>query len=121
MITSWQLYCLTRLDYIQDSATFFALFSFVVAVTASLILLLPDIYDDDDNKKKCKKVILVSLMLWIPSCLLSLFIPTTKEMAAILILPKIINKEKAQELPDNLLNLANEWIKELSPTEKKEK
>ncbi|MBP5784489.1 MAG: hypothetical protein J6W16_02760 [Methanobrevibacter sp.] len=44
-----------------------------------------------------------------------MFIPTTKEMAAIYIIPKIMNNENLNNIGNEMLNLANEWIKELHP------
>lgn len=69
---------------------------------------------EDEALKTCgaiiKKVSLVFLFFN-----LGWLIPTTKEMVAILVVPKIANNEKIQQLPDNLLNLVNDWIKELEP------
>jgi len=48
-------------------------------------------------------------LLCITPCVL---LPTSKQAAAMFAVPKIINNEKAQELPDNILNLSNAWIKE---------
>ena len=42
-------------------------------------------------------------------------IPSTKQMAAILLVPKIVNNANAIEMPKKLLGLANEWIEELRP------
>jgi hypothetical protein len=43
------------------------------------------------------------------------FIPTTKQMAVIMVAPKVINNEQVQKLPNQVLELANEWLEELKP------
>ena len=51
-------------------------------------------------------------------------LPTTKQMAALIVVPKVISavaeSETIQKLPAKVLNLANEWIEELSPKAKTE-
>ena len=46
-------------------------------------------------------------------------LPTTKEMAAIIVIPKVANNEKIQELGDGIYQLANDWLKEISPKKAK--
>ena len=41
------------------------------------------------------------------------FLPSTKQMAAILIIPKIANSEKVQQTGNHLYDLAVEWMEEL--------
>jgi len=57
--------------------------------------------------------------LWLKFCVATiiigffgLFIPTTKQMAAIYIIPKIVNNQEIVKLPKNLVALTNEWIKD---------
>jgi len=44
-------------------------------------------------------------------------IPTTKEFAAIYLIPKVVNNEQVQKLPDNAVRLMNEkleqWIEDV--------
>jgi hypothetical protein len=55
---------------------------------------------------------------------LACLIPTTEEMAAIYLLPKIANNEQVQQVPDKAMQLLNgkldEWIADVRG-EKKEK
>lgn len=47
------------------------------------------------------------------------FVPSTKQMAAIIVVPKIVNNEAVQSVGNELYTLALDWMKELRP--KKEK
>lgn len=40
------------------------------------------------------------------------FIPSTKQAIAIITIPKIVNNEQIQEMPDNALRLINQKLKE---------
>ena len=46
------------------------------------------------------------------------FVPSTKQMAAILVVPKIANSEKLQTSGNKLYELAVDWIDELRPRHK---
>ena len=138
-MNSWQLYWITRLDqlYISFSAIFaFSLLgmaSFGSAYLINLNLMKSrkpkdgdlDHSDYDWNKswadglrpfaKLFVSIFIFSNILW--------FIPTTKEMAAIIIIPKLYNSittnQKIINMPDKLLDLANSWIEELKPEKDK--
>ena len=49
-----------------------------------------------------------------------LFIPTTKTVAAMYVVPAIINNEKLNDAGDRLYDLAVEWMEELRPAKNKE-
>jgi len=44
------------------------------------------------------------------------FIPTTKQMAAIMIVPRLANSERVQNIGNKVYDLAVEWMEELKPT-----
>ena len=41
-------------------------------------------------------------------------------MAAIIVVPKIVNNAKIQALPDKLLDFGTEWLEELKPSKTSE-
>lgn len=49
------------------------------------------------------------------------FVPSTKQMAAIIVVPKIVNNEAVQAAGNELYTLALDWMKELRPKKEKEK
>ena len=62
-----------------------------------------------------KKLLVVAAV----SLLCVTFIPTTKQMAAIMIVPKIANSEKVQTIGNKVYDLAVEWMEELKSDNKK--
>ena len=116
VMTPTQLYWLTRLDGILTFCDVI-LFTFLGIGTLALVFL--PIWED--HWEKAKSYICKSVLILLAVSAVKVLVPTTKEMAAILIVPKIMNNAKVQELPDKVLDLANSWLVELKPESKGEK
>ena len=80
------------------------------------------------TKKPCGEFCFLNLNTTIPSflvltaavglavCWVGLaFIPSTKDLAAIFVIPLIAENEKLSEIPSELADLAIQWIKEIKP------
>jgi len=83
-------------------------------------------YSDENDKEDAKRAATVAMKFFKPGLiglivciLLQMFTPTTKEAAVIVVVPTIINTvgehEGLKKLPDNMINLANDWLVELKP------
>lgn len=66
----------------------------------------------------CIKTGIVSAAIVIALSFISDMIPSTKQMAAIMIVPKIANSEKVQTIGNKVYDLAVEWMEELKPNKK---
>lgn len=126
MITTSQMYWITRLDGI---VTLLALLATFLCVASAIMFAYGRCeyfavkqwsWDTDKSiaarhefgRKLCK----ASLMMFPAGILLYILlvmIPTTKQMAAILIIPRIANSEKIQQAGNKLYDLAVEWMDEL--------
>jgi len=119
IVTESQIYWLTRMDYICGLGWAIGI-SFLVVLGIILVVLLASRRDefDEEEKKRYNKWIFLSAFGILPSLLIIMgaaLTPSTKEMAAIKLIPMIVNDEKVQELPNKVVGLANEWLDELSP------
>lgn len=56
-----------------------------------------------------------SLIALLAIGLLQVFLPSGRTLAAMYILPPIVNSEAVQKLPSELTDLAIEWLRELKP------
>lgn len=115
MITSWDIYWLTKLDSLQGA---FVLFSvFFGLMLAAFVCFMEDI----EGYKKTKIAFIIMFVFFLMG---SVFIPTSKEMAAIYLIPKISNNTGFQKVPENLVKLLNSkmeaWMEE-TLKEKKDK
>jgi hypothetical protein len=139
-----ELYLLIKLDAIILLAKWFMVPAFVLAILALLTWLIlwivPHAYAsgseygpppsaDEINKckRQCKglrrpvfKVLLLAMLIWLPFRLAASLLPSTKEMAVIYVMPKVINSEAVSQIPSKLLRLSSEWIDELRPENIKE-
>ena len=113
-MTGTEIYWLTRLDGIVNLSMGLAVFGIIFAVVGTIGLVIWAVCENGKDDKGWWTLLRIIGTVWfltIIFALTALFTPTTKEMAAIIVVPKIINNEQVKELPDNVLDLANEWIK----------
>lgn len=140
-----ELYLLIKLDAIILLAKWFMVPPFVLAILALLTWLILWIvphayanYDEygspppsKDEVNKCKwqcksfrrpifKVLWLAMLIWLPFRLIASLLPSTKEMAIIYVVPRVINSEAVSQIPGKLLRLSSEWIDELRPDNIKE-
>lgn len=126
-MTPWEMYWLLKLDDINAGLwmvlVVLAVFSAIQAVIWGIAA--GDGYSERDKAiavaarlRALRSAIATFLLLW-PTLLL----PDTKQMAAIIVVPKLANaineNEKLKAIPNQLVDLASQWITELAPKEKK--
>jgi hypothetical protein len=118
-LTTMQLYWIIKLDTFLDITGFLSFLLGLLAFTCIIGLFSCSIIQDfKEFLSIWKKFSKYSIPLFIIFLSVSVFLPTTKQMAALIVLPKIINNEKVQEIPQKLLDLGIEWLDELKPTKK---
>jgi predicted CDP-diglyceride synthetase/phosphatidate cytidylyltransferase len=110
-LSTWLVYLIVKLDDICMASLMIIVFSFV------LLLFLFMNMEDDENyfHKRSSKILMGTLIVF---TLLATFIPSTKQMITILILPKIVNNERIQSVAgntlksvDDLVKIANDYLK----------
>lgn len=120
MITTSQMYWITMLNSI--CITLFILIVLLGITILGLLIcgcsLRSDFSTTEHGYVTGKRLHAVMLLL-VPPFLFLMFVlalvPTTKQMAAILIIPRIANSEKVQQAGNKLYDLAVEWMAELKP------
>lgn len=116
-VTTSTIYWLTRLDYIHG---FFIAVS-VILGSASITLLvaymvskLDSLSSGSDQTVPGKLTAgLFGMTLIVTVC--SLLVPTTKEAAAMIVVPRLVNSETVRGLGSDLVDLAHAWMEELRP------
>ncbi|MFA5706852.1 MAG: hypothetical protein WDA41_10895 [Candidatus Neomarinimicrobiota bacterium] len=126
----WTMYWITRLDAISVLFCFFAVMAgiFLFAFLVMSIYHLSESeerYNDDESRlthihkaKSWVKFAKISGVTFVVMSLIVCLIPSTRSAIAIWAVPKVINNEQVQALPDNALKLVNaqlqEWLKDVS-------
>lgn len=111
MITTTQMYWLVTLNSIVFSSIIMSVILGVIAFTSLMMAL-------DDSASPW-----ITVILGVVACFfmtVAILMPTTKQMAAIIIVPKIANSEKVQTVGNRLYDLAVERMDELKPARAKE-
>lgn len=111
MITPMQMYWLLKLDDILAiSLAIFVLTSvgFVFCLIGAIIYKGEEYYEDEYKKFKVGRNILFWFVLFFGSIIM--FVPSTKQMAAIYIVPAIANNEKVQNIGNKTLNISNQLL-----------
>ena len=125
IITTAQMYWLTRLTPLGQGVgviTFTLVLLTFGLLISGLLMQEHGTFEDKTHRigrklvKASPFVAVLAAILLIANCLL----PTTKEMAAILIIPRVANSEKVQTVGNHLYDLACEWMEELRPAKGKE-
>jgi len=115
-----QLYFILKLNAISNV---FIVLCFLSAIFCIVTLFIWGILSETKDGKVTLMFIKRHFKWIIPCCfvcgLISQLIPTTKEMAAIIVIPKVINaasnNKQLNDLPGDIISLTTSWIKELRP------
>lgn len=130
MITTMQMYWLVKLDdmrHVIDSLTWLPVTWIVITAVVSFAAFMATIDANESGREKVCRCIKKAALICIPMLLMivviqltTAFVPSTKQMAAIIVVPKIANSEKVQMAGNKLYDLAVEWMDELKPARAKE-
>ena len=132
IITGCQIYWLTRCDEIKallEPGFGWGLFWFVSTVAlliSTIVGVATEGSPEDSDEYDIFRIATAAKRVSKPACIvisafillgatISALIPTTKEMAAIVVIPAVANSESVQGLGEGIVNLAKDWMKELSP------
>ena len=118
MITESELYWITRLDHIRTLFMICTCLGGIIFI-CSLPLYVVNLLDYyEDICKTIRKLVSTVFVVFVVSGICLILTPTTKEMAAIKVIPMIVNSDTALKLKDglkdstsNLIDLTNSYIK----------
>lgn len=115
------IYWITRLEGINVLFGLMLVFSILTAGATGFLCFMAMTNNDDDEPefKVCMKICKRAVCVFIVAIIGFVMTPTTKEAAAIVVIPKIANSETVQGLGTNLVQLANEWLVEFRPNKDK--
>ena len=114
MVSAFELYWILKLDAISHVATFASAIAGVVSGVMFVLYLIASFAEDDNSAFVFKKVSAYAFRVFVVSLIASILIPTTKQMAAIMIVPKIATAENVEVLTGeakDLYELAKDYFK----------
>ena len=115
MISEQDIYWLTRMDELKSLTSLLAFAS--AMATLSIFMIFGFAFTEISTKAKYLLFGAFSFFVGLCVFLTSAyhFIPTTKEMAAIKVIPMIANNKELKGLGEDVVVLAKEWVQELKP------
>lgn len=131
MITSSFMYWITRLDEILFLFGTVATMCFVGGIAIAFPLTITYLdwanqsrqYRDDINETnipQMRKAVIWLFSIGFSMLLAGAFIPSTKQAAAIIVVPKIVNSESVSEISTAVKDAAVKWLKETAEEVNKE-
>ena len=113
-ITAFDIYLVSLSDKIVDPAGWIAVVAFVFSLFVVFIMLFD--CDTQEEIKKAKSVLKLLCVIVVVCGSIAVFIPSSKTIAAMYVLPAIVNNEHIQNSTGNALealeNLTKEWLKD---------
>lgn len=119
-ITPFTIYLISRLTPLHDFLTVLTVLSAITSVLAVILLLVVSAEDgsEGDLPVAIRRFIRWPISVLILSSLATAVVPTTKDVAAMIVIPRIANSQTVQELGENVVGLAKAWYEELKPGNK---
>lgn len=122
----FMIYMMDVADNISVIATIAFIALILVALVIGTICIAEDTDYDDDNRK----INLLKILKTVISCLfvvgiIATFVPSSKTIAAMYVVPTIVNNEKIQNITGNGLELlekyTKQWLDEMTDKKKENK
>lgn len=124
-ISPWLIYWLMQLDKICDLVHFIAFFGPLVM---TILIVMRTVWKIDEHSYSSERAynattpiskpfyVFVTIFL-----ILNTFMPNTKTVAAMILVPPIVNNEQVQQIPDDILTFVRSVIKEYTFDNKEKK
>lgn len=129
-MTESMIYWITRLDGIhgfcfgiQTIAVISTVIGAIVAIAAACIKVSSEVEKSDDDARFASSICKIACKVWIPAFCIAImcsltrtFMPTTKEMIAIKVIPQIANVENVEKIKDiskDMLDITSDWLKDM--------
>lgn len=113
-ISAFDIYLVSLADKIITPASFIACFSLAITILSFIIWFAG--YDIASEVKQAKITAKITMAITIVCGSIAVFVPSSKTIAAMYVLPAVINNEHIQNSTGNALealeNLTKEWLKD---------
>lgn len=123
-ITPSTIYWVAQCDCIRDACIPIIMIGVILSVVSAAIAMCAFCDDTPDRVRRWRWIAAVVSLAIVATTFAGflgrIFIPTTKTMAAMYIIPSVANNEKVQTVGNRLYDLAIEWMDELKPAKKEE-
>lgn len=113
-MSSWDVYWILQLDAINSSAHVISVVSGLALVCSVVVEAIAAANKEETTVKRFKLINKLMLSLFLISLFTVAFVPKTKQMAVIIILPKVASEENIKEASKEgkvIYGLMKSWLK----------
>ena len=103
MISPWLIYFIGIADKVGGVFAFTA-----TALCFFCVILFVGVAEGQVNINTLKKPFIIAVICG----LIAIFTPSSKTVAAMVVIPPIVNNEQVQQLPNNVLEFINDYLKD---------
>lgn len=116
-ITPFTVYLISRLTPLYETAVVAAIVAAIISGLALLMLFVTTVERcwEDGVPAAIRRFVRWPAAITLVSLAVSVLTPTTKDAAAMIVLPRIANSQSVKELGDTVVELAKAWCEELKP------
>lgn len=111
-MTAWEIYWLLKLDDIHHAAVGILFFGLVALVPLGVYMSC-SASEKTEVPLALRNAFVVGLVFWLLLLPVKIFLPTTAQMAAIMVVPPIVSNERVQQIPEKVLELVEKKLDEL--------
>lgn len=114
-ITPFTVYLISRLTPLYEFIVALNIASIVAVIIASILYVVVAVdHDwDDDIARMIRRCARWFVIMFLVFGALTVVIPSTKDAAAMIVLPRIANSQSVQELGDTVVELAKAWCEDV--------
>lgn len=111
------IYLIGIVDNLKEFFNFFGIIGLVACIGAFFVFKVQASSDynserEEEEFNKGASISLKGIIICFIFISLSMFIPNSKTMIAMVTIPPVINNEQVQELPENVLGFINDYLKD---------
>ena len=116
-VTPFAVYLISRLDAINILLIVLTIVSVAICVLYMTVFFASAADEGWESSvpTRMRRFILWPILALLASSILFILVPTTRDAAAMFVIPKIANSQTVNELGESIVVLAKEWCEELSP------
>lgn len=108
------IYLLSIADSIREPALVIVALFTVIGVLGSCIAIPYAITNGLDRLIRCSKLLKIPSIIFSIMLLIVLLVPSQKTLIAMMVVPPVVKNEAVKELPTNVVEFINIWLKENS-------
>ena len=111
-MSSFFIYTILMLDNLRDALTVVSVFSYVTASMCAIVMLVCHIEGlaEHRGRRLVRRFLFGSILVAVLVTPALVLVPSTKQAVIVYTVPKIVDNEQVQKIPENFIKHTNDWL-----------